>query len=225
MKKTLTILSIFAIITGSYGQRQTTIINDGIVIHDTVVIKCINVLNESLNSIYSKSYSYYWLTGKDTLDFFLNVTEYKEDSSLHINVRHKEPIFFTVALEKINECLPLINEDFNIVKFSSIFFKEPVYYLDLAKKLSSEYEQEFGQKNINHKTLNHFLLKSSLTLQLNSFLNPLGKNVKRYGIEKFHLMTKKHYEQYLYDNERLSNIDFTEYPEFTVNGRGVLIIF
>ena len=229
MRKIVTILSILAVIASACGQnnakKQTATTRDMQIIQDTVVVKQRNVLNKSYQiGFYSKSYSYYWLAGKDTLDFFLNITEYGKDSTLHINIRHKEPIFFTVALGKINECLPLIKEDFDVSKFSSIYFNEPIYYLDLAKKLSSEYEQEFGRKNISYEKLNQFLLKSSLTLQLDSFLNPLNKKVKRYGIEKFHLMEKKHYEMYMFHNAHLSNIDFTEYPEFTINGGGVDVL-
>ena len=89
---------------------------------------------------------------------------------------------------------------------------EPIFYLDLAKKLSSEYEQEFRRKNIDYRKLNEFLLKSNLNTQLNHFLNPLNKKVKRYGMEKFHLVNKEDYKNYW------PNVDLKEYPEFTLHG-------
>ena len=221
MRKTAVIISIFAFIVGGCGQKEMKTTSDTQVFQDTIVVKHKNVLNNP-HDIYSKSYFYYWLVGKDTLDFMLYATEYKDDSTFHLNVFHNNPILFAIVLERIKECLPLIKEDFDVSKFSSIYFKEPIYYLDLAKKLSSEYEQEFGQKNISYEKLNQFLLKSSLNLQLESFLSPLNKKVKRYGIEKFHLMEKEHYEMHFY-YKRVSDIDFTEYPEFTLCGIGVSI--
>lgn len=205
-------VSIFALIASSCGQtpkKQVKAESDTQDIHDTIVIKCQNILNESVARWYSQSCSYYWIAGKDTLDFKLSITESKVDGALSLNLLHKEPILFTDALEKIDVCLPLIKEDFDTSKLTSIHFKEPIFYLDLAKKLSSEYEQEFGRKRVD-KWL-PFLLKSSLTSQLNYFLNPLNKKVRHYGFEKFQLLDKENYKEYL------PNINFTEYPEFTLN--------
>jgi hypothetical protein len=216
MRKIIIILSVLAVIMSSCGQnsteKQSAMENNTQFIQDTVVVKQRKVLNNpTLGVLYSKSYSYYWLAEKDTLDFTLNVTEYEKDSTFNLRVFHKEPILFAIALEKIEECFSLIEEDFNLSKLTSFNFMPPIFYLDLATKLSSDYEQEFGRKNINYTKLNKFLLESSLTSQLNHFLNPLNKKVKRYGLEKFFLIEKKYYEYYL------SNVDFTEYPEFTFN--------
>jgi len=179
-------------------------------LQDTVIVKQKNVLNQSFDvGFYSKSYSYYWLAGNDTLDFNLNALEYEKDTTFSLDIHHKEPILFATVLEKIAECFPLIEEDFNLSKLTSFNFKEPVFYLDLAQKLSSEYEQKFGRKEISQKELNRFLLQSSLTSQLNHFLNPTGKKVKYYGLEKFHLINKEIYKYCL------PNVDFTAYPEFT----------
>lgn len=113
----------------------------------TLIVKHENILNKSYEiGFYSKSFSYYWLAGKDTLDFTLKTTEYEKDSTIYISVQHTKPILFTSALAKINECYPPIKEDFDISKLNSFYFKPPVYYPDLAKKLSIEYEQKFGQK-------------------------------------------------------------------------------
>jgi hypothetical protein len=186
--------------------------------NDTVIVKYKQDLNKPYEvGFYSKLYSYYWLVGKDTLDFFVSATEYEKDTTLHLRVHHRKPILFTTTLTKINECYSLIKEDFCLSKLTSFYFKEPIYYLDLAKELSTEYEQQFGLKNINYEELNQFLLNSKLNKQLGSFVNPLDKKIKRYNIEKFHLMDKKHYGNYL------SNIDLTAYPKFTINGMGLYV--
>lgn len=185
---------------------------------DTILIKQQNLLNKSYEvGFYSKSFSYYWVSGKDTIDFYINVAEYEKDSTFHINIHHKQPTLFTTMLDKINQSFPTIRNDFDITKFSSIYFKSPIYYLDLSKELSSEYEQKFGKTGISYQKLNEFLLNSSLNTRLNSFLNPLNKKVKRYSIEKFQLVDKKNFNSYLPDT------DLTDYPEFTIGGMGVSV--
>ena len=216
MRKIVIVLSVLVVIIGACRQnnvkKQSATTNDTQFIQDTVVVKQKNALNNpTWGVLYSKSYSYYWLAGKDTLDFALYVTEYEKDSTFSLRVFHKDPMLFTAVLEKIEECFSSIEEDFDLTKLISFNFMAPIYYLDLAEKLSSEYEQEFGRKTIDYAKLNNHLLTSSLTSQLNHFLNPLNKKVKSYGLEKFFLMEKTHYAHYL------PNVDFIEYPEFTFN--------
>ena len=213
MQKTVIILSIFALIASSCGQtvrKQTETENDIQVVQDTLIVKHKYILNESAR--YSKSYSYYWLVGKDTLDFRLRITERKSDSTIDLCLSHREPILFTEALRRIESCLPLITEDFELSKLASFYLYEPIYYLDLATELSKEYEQEFGRKDVEYRKLDEFLLKSSLTTQLNHFFNPLNKKVKQYGWEKFRLVNKEDYNKDWY----WPNLDLTEYPEFTL---------
>ena len=215
MKRTVIILSILALIVSSCGQttrKQEETVSDIQDFQDTLIIKHKNILTESEDPWYSKSYSYYWLVGKDTLDFSLRITESKRDSTLRLRLSHRKPILFADALRRVEACLPLIKEDFNMSKITSFHFMETIFYLDLAKKLSGEYEQKFGRKNIGYTQLYKFLLESSLTSQLNHFFNQLNKKVKRYGIEKFHLIEKRYYKEYV------PNADLTEYPEFTING-------
>ena len=221
MKKIVIILSVLALIVSSCRQIVRKQEKTESAIHsleDTIINKYKHLLSKSDSTWYSKSYSYYWLAGKDTLDFRLYITEWKKDSTIHLRLFHKKPILFTDVLGRIDMCLPLIKEDFNMSKFTSVHFMGPIFYLDLAKKLSSEYEQVFGRKNIDYTKLDKFMLASSLTLQLNHFFNPMGKKIKRYGIEKFHLIEKKYYEEYV------PNVDLTEYPEFTINGMGVYVL-
>lgn len=185
---------------------------------DTIIVKHKNELNKSFEvGFLSKSYSYYWLVGKDTLDFSVNAREYEKDSTLHLKIYHKQPILFTRALIKISECITLIKADFYFSKLNSFYFRDPMYYFDLTKDLSNEYEQQFGGKNISYEKLNHFLLNSNLNKQLDNFLNPFDKKIKRYSIEKFHLTDKEYFGDYL------PYVDFTAYPEFAINGMGLFV--
>ena len=114
MRKVTIILSVFMLVLSGCGQttkKQTETID----IQDTIIIKQRNVFNQLWQTdFYSKSYSYYWLVGKDTLGFVLRINEYKNDTTFSLRVFHKEPVLFTTILEKIEECIPLIEEDFNI---------------------------------------------------------------------------------------------------------------
>ena len=185
---------------------------------DTIIVKHKNDLNKSYEvGFYSKSYSYYWLVGKDTLDFKLSANEYEKDSTLHIYIHHKNSILFSTALTKINECYPHIKEDFYLAKLNSFYFRDPIFYFDLTKELSTNYEKQFGRKNIGYRKLSEFLIKSNITNQLNNFVSPIDKKVTRYGIEKFYLMDKKYYNSYL------QNEDLTKYPEFAINGMGFYV--
>lgn len=197
------------------SNNQTGLSNNKI---DTIIVKHKNDLNKSYEvGFYSKSYSYYWLVGKDTLDFVLSATEYEKDSTLNISVYHKHPILFLTTLTKINDCFTLIKEDFYLTKLNSFYFRDPIYYFDIVKELSTEYEKQFGRKNISYEKLNQFLLKSNLNKQLDNLVSPLDKKIKRYSIEKFHLTDKKYFGAYL------PNVDLTEYPEFAINGMGLYI--
>jgi hypothetical protein len=128
-------------------------------------------------------------------------------------------MLFTTILDKLNQSLPTIMNDFDSTKFSSIYFKSPIYYLDLAKELSRQYEQTFGRKSTSYPNLNvnEFLFNSNLNKRLTSFLNPLNKKVKWYSIEKFQLMDKSNFNSYL------PGIDLADYPEFTIDGMGVSV--
>lgn len=178
---------------------------------DTIIIGNKNFLKD----FYSKSYFYYWLTEKDTLDFSLGVNEWKSDSSVHITVHHKKPILFSKVLIYIRDCLPKIKEEFDLAKTSSLFFESPIYYKDLCIELSAEYEQKFGKKFISHKELNDFLIESSLNSKLDTLLVEMDKQINRYSIEKFHLLNKENYNYYLPD------VDLKQYPDFSLFGAGV----
>lgn len=185
---------------------------------DTIIVKHKNDFTKSYEiGFLSKSNSYYWLVGNDTLDFSINAIQYEKDSTLHLSIHHKKPILFSEALAKISECLPRIKEDFHLAKLNSFYFKAPIYYYDLVKELSTEYEKQFGRKYISYNNLNNFLLKSNLNKQLNNFVNPLEKKIKRYSIEKFHLTDKKYFVEYF------PNVDLTAYPTFAINGMGIYI--
>lgn len=218
MKQSITILCIIVLVISGCNRvvrNKTEIIEK----QDTIIVKKINTLNKTCQTnLYSKSYSYYWLVEKDTLDLIINVIEYKKDSTICFSVFHKKPKLFADVLKETTDCLPLIEEDFEVKRLKSINFEAPIFYLDLAKKISSEYEIEYGRKNIGYKEFNQFLLTSSLTSQLNDFIKPLNKKVERYGFEKFFLIDKSDYKSYI------PNVDFTEYPEFIFNAHSGIFV-
>lgn len=185
---------------------------------DTILVKHQRTLNRSYEvGFLSKSFTYYWLVGKDTLDLSVSASEYGKDSTLSVSTIHSKPIMFTEVLDKISECFSLIREDFRLSGLRSLYFESPIYYPDLAKELSAAYEQQFGRKNIGYERLNRLLLSSNLNKRLDSFVNPLGKKVERYSIEKFHLTDKKSFTYYL------PSADISGYPEFSLHGMGLYV--
>lgn len=185
---------------------------------DTVIVKQKRTLNASYEvGFYSKSYAYSWLVGEVILDMRIVATEHEKDSTLHLNFYHTHPIPFTKALESIRDCMNLIDEDFDITKLSSLYFKDPIYYPDLTQEVSIEYEQKFGLKKIGYEQLNPFLLESKVTAQLNNFLEPWNKEVQYYSIEKMHLIGKESYKYHL------PKADTTNLPEIIINGMGLSV--
>lgn len=187
---------------------------------DTVLVKIENELNKSYEiGFYSKSYTYCWTVGQDTLDLKIGVKEYVRDSSIQISAFNKNPVQFQRVMNMINECLPIIQEDFEVNKLSSLYFpKPPIFYKDLTTQLSKDYESQFGQENISYGKLNDFLMNSWLEEQIADFLAQFNKTTRRYGIEKFHLLGKEYY------NEYIPNADLNEYPEFSIHGIGISVI-
>ncbi|GAB5466038.1 MAG: hypothetical protein Kapaf2KO_14740 [Candidatus Kapaibacteriales bacterium] len=186
---------------------------------DTVLVKIKNELNKSYAvGFYSKSYTYCWTVGQDTLDLKIGVTEYVSDSSVQLRVINREPIRFNKAVDKVNECLPLIRENFELQNLSSLFFEPPIFYRDLTTKLSEDYKNQYGQENIGYDKLDEFLMNSWLEEQIGAFLDQFDKTTKGYGIEKFHLLGKEYYKEYI------PNADLNEYPNFSIHGMGISVI-
>ena len=185
---------------------------------DTVLVKIENTIDVSLTNFYSKSYTYHWISEKDTLDFRVGLKEYVRDSTISIRFYHNEPILFSDALDKLNDCLPLIEQDFEMNKLKSLYLKPPIFYKDLTTELSKNYEHQFGNKNIKYQKLNEFLMKSWLEKKVSGFLKQLDKTTGRYGIEKFHLLKKEYYDGYI------PNTDLKDYPSFSIHGMGVSVI-
>lgn len=186
---------------------------------DTVLVHIENKINKSYGiGFYSKSYTYCWVVDKDTLDFKIGLTEYVSDSSVQLRVFHRKPVLFSRVIDKINDCLPLIQQDFNLENLSSLYFESPIFYKDLTTELSKSYISQFGHKNIKHVQQNDFLISSWLNKKVSVFLKQIDKTTRRYGIEKFHLLDKEYY------NEYFPNFDFNDYPEFSIHGMGISVI-
>lgn len=198
----------------SGNQRSATVAESS----DTIIVKRQRRLNKSYEvGFYSKSYSYYWLAGNDTLDFTLNAGERKKDSTMVISIHHDDPIWFSEVLRKFSECLPLMRNDFDLTKLDAICFKSPTYYFGLAKELSMAYQQQFGRKYISDERLNQFLLKSGLNQKLTSLLQPLHKKATYYSIEKIFLIDKKDYREYAPD------ANLAGYPEIIIGGMNLYV--
>ncbi len=212
---TLTLLSC----NNSKQTKETTEAEAVELSQDTVLVKIKNEIDESYEiGFYSKSYTYCWTVGKDTLDFKIGLTEYVSDSSVQLRIFNRQPILFATAIAKVNESLLLIRENFKLENLKAIYFEPPIYYKDLTTELTQDYKNQFGQKNITYERLNEFLMSSWLEQKIEKFLNQFGKTTRRYGIEKFHLLDKEYY------NEYIPNSDLKEYPEFSLHGMGVSII-
>lgn len=188
-------------------------------VKDTVLVKIENKINKSYEvGFYAKSYTYCWLVEKDTLDFKIGLTQYMRDSAVHLRIFHRNPILFSDVLDKINESLPLIKQDFNMNKLSSLYLEPPIFYKDMTIELSKQYKNQFGDRIIKSQELNEFLINSWLGDRIDILLNQFDKSAKRYGIEKFHLLKKKDYEVYI------PNSDLNDYPSFSINGMGISVI-
>ena len=202
--------------TKNQGNKQATTEQTAT---DTVIVRIENKIDKSDEfSFYSKSIKYCWVIGNDILDFMVGVNEQTGDSSVSIRTMHYHPILFTKALDKINDCLPLIAQDFNLNNLNSLYFAPPIFYKDLTNELSKSYENQFGNKRIKFKEMNEFLINSWLQERLEDLLQQFNKSIKRYGIEKYHRLEKKYYNQYI------PNTDLDDYPSFSIHGRGISVI-
>ena len=220
MKSILGILITLILISCNNSNKTNNISESKVEkkIIDTTLVKIENKIDKSYEiGFYQKSYTYCWITEKDTLDFKIGVTEYVRDSLIQISVYHRNPLLFSETLGKIADCLPLIEQNFNLNKLNSLYFEPPIFYKDLTSELSKAYKNQFGEKNIDYNKLNEFLKHSWLDKKLGIFLKQLGKNTKNYGIEKFHLLNKEYYGNYI-PNENMS-----KYPEFSIHGMGITI--
>lgn len=218
MRLIFSVLFIFAVFSCKEG-GETHDKNNPVTfntLQDTVIVEQKRELIDSYEvGFLSKSYSYTWVVGKDTLDFLILATEHKDDSSLHLHIMHDQPVPFATVLTRVQDCLKLINKNISVLKLGSLYFEPIIYYQDLSKELSAQYESEIGRKNVGYQRMNEFLLQSSLNTQMNNFLKPFNKEVDRYSIEKFHILYKENYNHYLGDTN-LGN-----YPEFTLHGMGL----
>ena len=186
---------------------------------DTTLVKIENIIDKSYEvGFYSKSFTYCWVVNKDTLDFKIGLTEYVRDSSVQLRVFHRNPILFSKAIDKINDCLPTIKQNFDLDNLGSLHFESPIFYKDLTTELSMQYVNQFGQKNIKYEQLNEFLMNSWLERKVDIFLNQFDKTIKRYGIEKFHLLDKENYSEYI------RNSELNDYPSFSIHGMGISVI-
>lgn len=177
-------------------------------VQDTVIVKEAKPNNRE----YGPDQYYYWVSEmNDTLDFKLGISLYYGE--VYLSVENDQPMLFSDVLDKIKLCIPMIREEYDLSKLSTISFRKPIYYLDLAQDLSTHYYKKFGNKAVNYHQWNQFLLNASITSSLNGLLECVeNKNVRSYSFEKFRIATKKEYKEYLPD------VDFSTYPDFVLDG-------
>jgi hypothetical protein len=221
MKQIIPFIIILTLLScnNSKQTKDSTDSKNAEIVQDTVLVKIENEIDQSYEiGPYSKSYTYCWIAGKDTLDLKIGLTEYVRDSTIQLRVFNRHTILFTETIEKINECLPLIRENFELANLQSLSFEPPILYKDLTTELSKDYKSQFGQRDIGYEELNAFLMNSWLQKRISKFLGQLNKTARRYRLEKFHLLDKEYYSEYI------PNSDLNEYPEFSIHGMGISVI-
>lgn len=157
-------------------------------INDTVIVK-----HRNEHSYYDNDFSYYWLTHKDTLDFNIKARQHVFDSinTVSLDINHRDPMLFKTAVKRIEECLKVIEEDFETANLSSLQFKSPIYYSEIAIDVSKDYVKKYGTKKVHNDQISDFLKGSQIHIPLEHVLNLSNKTVRRYFIEKFDLTKQK----------------------------------
>ncbi len=186
--------------------------------NDTTVVKVEKELRSSFEKdFYSQVCLYYLVSGQDTLDLIVSVSDIRADSSLTVSTRtiEGEPTYLEFELNSLQGCFSVIKEDFDLSRLRRIYLQSPLRYVDLARELSEQYESQFGRNRIDYDQLDTFLLNSTLDKDLNKLLNPINKKTQRYSIEKFHLIDKEHYPRHIVES------DSFDYPEFSIHGTGI----
>ena len=196
-------------------KSRSSFINDNN--EDTIIVKRKSVLHPSEIDFLSKTYWYNWVAGNDTLDYRIRVSEHMRDSSVHLRFHHKRPMLLSKVLQIIQEATHLIGEDFDFKELRYISFESPLFYKDFEEMFSMEYQARFGERRIDYRALNAFLLRSAITGMLNDFLEPYNKKAGRFDIEKYQLVKKAYFSHYE------PGINYSLYPEFGIHGMGLSI--
>jgi len=162
--------------------------------------------------IKTKAKWYYWVKDKDTTNFKFRLSELKVDSLVQIVLEVKSPIEFKICLDSLNSIFLTVEKDFNLNKINDIYIGQTIYYPDLTKEFSNEYENQFGKKHISHEKINILLKKLPITEKLNSINSKYNVKVSTFGIEKFGIIEKKNFRIFP------ENYDFSDYPDFSIEG-------
>lgn len=202
------------------GNKAQTVQNSEPANSDTIIIKDYPEFSKFDSILNTKVIYYFWLTNNDSLDFNLRISQGK-DSAVSIYFLHENTMQFAETMKLFNECLPTIQQDFDLSKTDGISFKTPVYYPDLVSRLATEYNEKHGTKKLKYGDFIDFLLSSSLTTTLNDFFKTYNIEVKGYGIEKFHFVEKENYEKYFPD---ISPEILKDYPEMIFDGLNYLSV-
>lgn len=218
--KSQLILTLFLLSFVCCGNKAQTSQNPEPATSDTIINKVYPEFTKFDSILNAKVIRYFWLTDNDTLDFSLRISQSK-DSSVSIYFLHENTMLFAEAMRLFNECLPTIQQDFDLSKTDGLALKTPVYYPDLVSELATEYNKKHETKKLRYADFVDFLTKTSLTATLNEFFKTFNVEVKRYNIEKFHFVEKENYEKYFPD---ISPDILKNYPEMIFDGLNYLSV-
>ena len=153
----------------------------------TIIVKQVDKI-EDYDNFTLRSFSYVWMTNKDTLDLKIQAREYLTDGSVpifHIDIRHSEEMYFSTALEYLKKSIPIIQEDFKLKNLGSLQFESTFLYKDFKTTLPKEYESKYGKEQISYLEIDDFLKGSSIDDELKEALFFLKERTYKYAIEKF----------------------------------------
>lgn len=170
-----------------------------------------------------KTYTYYWVVGKDTLDFSINVSEEGDGTIIYVYrfnksgdaYRKRMSIYF--LLKKIKEIMPSLKEGkFDMNRLYAISFEDPSVFTDLSNELSNAY-QKYPKGSFHREKLNELMQNTKFHKELNHLLSPWDKKVAHYSIEKLHIIGRKQMQ------DNFIEIDTTKIPQDIIAGNGFYI--
>ena len=221
----VTLLALFFLILSSCGQTDSESKTSNTESSKTIVkVNKGSTMGSSQSEWYLRRYEFHTSPSSTHPEISISIRENKNDSSLSMSIYHEVPVLFESVLLKISECVPTIEEHFDLSRLTSINLRQPIYYLDLSTEWSTAYEKEFRREYAKYDERRKVLESTNLTAKLNTILSPFRKEIRFYGIEKFHLLDKKYYTEYLRSPTDPDSFkyfpkpDFSKYPEFVING-------
>lgn len=176
----------------------------------------LNIEDEKLvgftEDAFTKAKWFYWVKDQDTTNYKFRFAELKNDSLVSVLIKVEKQIDFKTCLDSLNALFPIIEKEFNLNKMYSLYVGQVIYYPDLAKEISTQYEKDFGKKITSHKKFNEMMMQQPTTENLNSIIERYNKKIRAFSVEKFGLIEKPVFSLFIKD------VDFSDYPDFIIEG-------